>query len=71
MRNFFLGLFLGLILATGLTTFAQLAPIESNLHDRIQYQQMQNTLGQIRAVERMEQGLMQDPLLSPFKRPCP
>lgn len=71
MRNFLVGLFLGIILATGLTAFAQLAPFDAPLEQQLNGLRQENWLRTERAIERMEYGTYSDPLLSPFNRPCP
>lgn len=70
MRNFFLGLSVGLILATGLTAFAQLVPFDAPLKSQLQGVQSQQWLSRERAMERMEQGLYSDPLLAMPGGPC-
>ena len=68
MRNFVIGLCVGVVLATGLTAWAQVVPFDAPLREQLQGQMMQNTLRIERGIERMEQGLYRDPLLS--DRPC-
>lgn len=70
MKNFLLGLFLGLILATGFTAMAQLAPFDAPLHDQLNGQRAEQYLNMQRSLERMEQGLYSDPLLAMPGGPC-
>jgi hypothetical protein len=60
-----------MIIATGLTTYAQLAPIESNLTDRVQWQRVEQRLMQQRELERLESPLYRDPVVTnPLGLPC-
>ncbi len=66
--KYLVGFILGAILATGLSALAQLVPFDAPLRDQLQGQQAQDWLKRERGIERMEQGLYRDPLLS--DRPC-
>lgn len=70
MRNFLLGLFFGLILATGFTAFAQLAPFDAPLEEQLNGQRQEQYLRMQQDMGRMEQGLYSDPLLAMPGGPC-
>lgn len=71
MRNFLLGLSVGVILATGLTAWAQLSPIESTLEQRLHMDALGQALSRERAVERLEQETERDAFMRSPLLPCP
>jgi hypothetical protein len=67
MRNFLLGLFVGLILATSLSVFAQLAPFDAPLKEQLNGQQAEQWLGLQRELEQRDRELHD----YATRRPCP
>ena len=70
MTKFILGLFAGLILATSLSVFAQLAPFDAPLADQLNGQRAEHWLKTERLIERWESSVYRDPVLNTFGTPC-
>lgn len=63
----FLGLMLGAVVATTVSGWAQLAPVDATLGERLHWQQVDQTLRMQRDLERAEHDLS----APRYRDPCP
>ena len=70
MTKFIVGLFVGFVLATSLSVFAQLAPFDAPLSAQLNGQRAEHWLRNERLIERWESSVYRDPVLGTFGAPC-